>query len=167
MRSITEIAIKRPITTIMLFLSMFVVGSIAWRMVPLEFMPEITFPGAFIQVPYPNASPKEVEEQVVRPIEEALATISSVEQINSFSSEGNAGIVITFLQGNDINLKAIEIKEKIESVRRLLPDDFQYYQINKFADGSSNTLQLRISSERDLSNAYELLNRNVKQRIER
>lgn len=167
MRSITEIAIKRPITTIMLFLSMFVVGTIAWRMVPLEFMPEITFPGAFIQVPYPNASPQEVEEQVVRPIEEALATISSVEQINSFSNEGSAGILITFLQGNDINLKAIEIKEKIESVRRLLPDDFQYYQINKFADGSSNTLQLRISSERDLSNAYELLNRNVKQRIER
>lgn len=167
MRSITEIAIKRPITTIMLFLSMFVVGTIAWRMVPLEFMPEITFPGAFIQVPYPNASPQEVEEQVVRPIEEALATISSVEQINSFSNEGSAGILITFLQGNDINLKAIEIKEKIESVRRLLPDDFQYYQINKFADGSSNTLQLRISSDRDLSNAYELLNRNVKQRIER
>lgn len=167
MKSITEIAIKRPITTIMLFLSMFVVGSIAWRMVPLEFMPEITFPGAFIQVPYPNASPKEVEEQVVRPIEEALATISSVEQINSFSNEGNAGIVITFLQGNDINLKAIEIKEKIESIRTLLPDDFQYYQINKFADGSSNTLQLRISSERDLSNAYDILNRNLKQRIER
>ncbi len=165
--SITEISIKRPVTTIMLFISLVVVGTIATRLVPIEFFPEITFPGAFINVPYPNSTPSEVEEQIARPIEEALATISGVEQINSFSNEGSAGILITFNQGSDINLKAIEIKEKIESVRNQLPDDFEYYNINKFADGGDNMLQLRISSNRDLSNAYDMLNRNLKQRIER
>ncbi len=165
--SITEISIKRPVTTIMVFVSLLVVGVIATRLVPIEFFPEITFPGAFIQVPYPNATPAEVEEQISRPIEEVLATISGIERISSFSSESNAGIQVMFKQGNDINLKAIEIKEKIESIRNQLPDDFEYYNIFKFADGGDNMLQLRISSDRDLSNAYDMLNRNLKQRIER
>lgn len=151
----------------MVFVSLLVVGLIATRLVPLEFFPNISFPGAFIQLPYPNSTPNEVNENIARPIEEVLATISGVERINSNSGEDNAGVMITFKQGNDIDLKAIEIKEKIESIRNQLPEDFEYYSINKFQDGASNTLQLRISSQRDLSDAYELLNRNLKQRIER
>ena len=164
---ITDISIRRPVTTLMIFVSLVVVGFIATRLVPLEFMPNITFPGAFVQLPYPNSTPKEINENIARPIEEVLATLSSVDQINSNSGEDNAGVVVQFKQGTDINLKAIEIKEKIESIRNQLPDDFEYYQIFKFQDGDAPTLQLRISSERDLSGAYELLNRNLKQRIER
>lgn len=165
--SFTEYCIRRPVTTMMVFISLVVVGVIATRLVPLEYMPDITFPGAYINIPYPNASPDEVEEQVIKPIEEALATISGVDRINSNSGENGGGIQINFNQGSDIDLKAIEIKEKIESVRNQLPNDFEYYNIYKFQEGGSNTLQLRISSERDLTNAYDLLNRNLKQRIER
>lgn len=165
--NITEFSLRRPVTTLMVFVSMLVVGLIATRMVPMEFMPNITFPGAFVQIPYPNSTPAEVNENIARPIEEVFATISGVEQINSNSGENNAGVMVTFKQGNDIDLKAIEIKEKIESIRHQLPDDFEYYQIFKFRDGANATLQLRISSNRDLSDAYELLNRNVQQRIER
>ncbi len=165
--SFTELSIRRPVTTMMVFVSLVVVGLIATRLVPLEYFPDISFPGAYINVPYPNASPDEVEEQVIKPMEEALATISGVDRINSNSGENNGGIQVIFDQGSDIHLKAIEIKEKIESVRNQLPDDFEYYDIYKFEDGGSNTLQLRISSERDLSNAYDLLNRNLQQRIER
>lgn len=164
---ITELSLKRPVTTMMVFVSLVVVGLIATRLVPLEFMPNITFPGAFIQIPYPNSSPKEVEENIARPVEEVLSTISGIDRINSNSGENNANVLVFFKQGNDIDLKAIEIKEKIESIRNQLPDDFEYYNINKFADGDAPTLQLRISSNRDLSDAYELLNRNLKQRIER
>lgn len=164
---ITDLSIRRPVTTLMVFVSLLVVGLIATRMVPLEFMPNITFPGAFVQLPYPNSTPTEVNENIARPIEEVLATISGVERINSNSGEDNAGVIVIFKQGNEIDLKAIEIKEKIESIRNQLPDDFEYYTINKFQDGDAPTLQLRISSNRDLSDAYELLNRNLKQRIER
>ena len=165
--SFTEHSVRRPVTTMMVFVSLVVVGLIATKLVPLEYFPDISFPGAYINVPYPGASPDEVEEQVIKPIEEALATISGVDRINSNSGENNGGIQVIFNQGSDIHLKAIEIKEKIESVRNQLPDDFEYYNIYKFEDGGSNTLQLRISSERDLSNAYDLLNRNLIQRIER
>jgi len=151
----------------MIFISLIVVGLISTRMVPFEFMPDITFPGAFVDIPYPNSTPKEVEENIARPIEEVLATISGVDRINSNSGEDNAGVTVLFKQGTDIDLKAIEIKEKIESIRNQLPADFEYYNIFKFADGAGPTLQLRISSDRDLENSYELLNRNLKQRLER
>ncbi|MCG2587203.1 efflux RND transporter permease subunit [Rhodohalobacter sulfatireducens] len=164
---ITDLSIRRPVSTLMIFVSLVVVGFIATRLVPLEFMPNITFPGAFVQLPYPNSTPKEINENIARPIEEVLATLSGIDRINSNSGEDNAGVVVIFNQGTDINLKAIEIKEKIESIRNQLPDDFEHYEIFKFQDGDEATLQLRISSERDLSDAYELLNRNLKQRIER
>ena len=110
---ITDLSLRRPVTTLMVFVSLLVVGLIATRLVPLEFMPNITFPGAFVQLPYPNSTPAEVNENIARPIEEVLATISGVEQINSNSGEDNAGVIVTFKQGNDIDLKAIDIKEKI------------------------------------------------------
>ncbi|MEO1022422.1 MAG: efflux RND transporter permease subunit [Bacteroidota bacterium] len=163
----TELAVKRPVTTMMVFVSLVVVGMIATRMVPLEYFPEIQFPGAYVNIPYFNSTPEETEENVIRPIEEALATISGVERINSNSGENEGGVQVLFKQGSDIDLKAIEIKQKIESVRNQLPDDFEYYNIFKFEDGGGNTLQLRISSNRNLEDAYELLNRNLKQRIER
>ena len=164
---ITDFSLRRPVTTMMIFVSLIVVGLIATRLVPLEFMPNITFPGAFIELPYPDSTPTEVNENIARPVEEVLATLSGVEQINSNSGENNAGVIVLFKQGTDIDIKAIEIKEKIESIRNQLPDDFEYFRINKFQDGGAPTLQLRISSSRDLSDAYELLNRNLRQRIER
>ena len=164
---ITDFSMRRPVTTIMIFVSMIVVGLIATRLVPLEFMPNITFPGAYVELPYPDSTPAEVNENIAKPVEEVLATLSGVEQINSNSGENNAGVVVLFNQGTDIDIKAIEIKEKIESIRNQLPDDFEYFRINKFQDGGAPTLQLRISSNRDLSDAYELLNRNLKQRVER
>lgn len=165
--SLTELSMKRPVTTVMVFVSLLVVGFIATRLVPLEYFPDISFPGAYVQIPYPNSTPSETQRQVIQPIEEVLATISGVSEINSDAGEDNGGVRIMFRQGTDINLKAIEIKEKIESIRNQLPDDFEYYSIFKFQDGGGNMLQLRISSDRDLSDAYDLLNRNLKQRIER
>ena len=147
--SITELSVRRPVTTMMVFVSRVVVGLIATRLVPLEYMPDISFPGAFVNVPYPNASPDEVEEQVIKPMEEALATISGLEGINSNAGENGGGVVVLFKQGTDIHMKAIEVKEKIESVRNQLPDDFEYYDIsadyfNPFGAEDYNTIKRRV-----------------------
>lgn len=165
--NITDLSMRRPVTTIMVFISFVVIGIIASRLVPLEYFPDISFPGAYISVPYPNSTPEEVERTITRPIEEALATIPGLKQMNSTSSENQAGIFVQFKMGSDISLKAMEVKEKIDGVRNQLPPDMERFTINKFSAQDNPMMQLRISSERDLSNAYELLNRNLKQRLER
>jgi HAE1 family hydrophobic/amphiphilic exporter-1 len=163
----TDLSLRRPVTTMMVFISFVVIGIIASRMVPLEYFPDISFPGAYISVPYANSTPEEVERNITRPIEEAIATISGIERINSSSSENQAGIFVQFQMGSDISLKAMELKEKIDGIRNQLPDDLERFNINKFSAQDNPMMNLRISSERDLSNAYELLNRNLKQRLER
>lgn len=165
--NLTEKAIERPVTSLMIFTCFIVIGLIASHLVPLEFFPDISYPGMYVSLPYKGSTPEEIERLITRPVEEALATLSDIEEINSDSRENEAGIFVRFKMGTDVNIKAIEGQEKIDGVRNLLPSDLERIYIFKFSATDEPILNLRISSDRDLSNAYDLLYRNVKQRIER
>lgn len=160
-------SIKRPVTTIMLFITMVLIGGLASRLLPLEFFPDVTFPGVFVEIPYRNASPEEVEELITRPVEEAIATIPGIRYMNSNSSENSAGIFVRFDLHTDMNLKVIAIQEKIDGIRNTLPSDMERFFVRKFSQSDDPIINFRISSDRDLKNSYELLNRNLKMRMER
>lgn len=164
---ITAFSLRRPVTSIMIFVSFLVIGLISSRMVPLEYFPDISFPGAYITIPYPNSTPEEVERNITRPVEEAIATINGLEEISSTSGENEAGIFVRFKMGVDIGLKAMEMREKIDGIRNQLPDDLERFYINKFSAQDNPMMNLRISSERELSDAYDLLDRNLQNRLER
>ncbi|TNE71488.1 efflux RND transporter permease subunit [bacterium] len=164
---LADYSIRRPVTTMMVFISLVLVGGIASRLLPLEYFPDISFPGAYIEIPYPNASPAEIEQLITRPVEEALATIPGIRLISSDSEQNRVGIFVRFDMKTDLNLKSIEIQEKIDGVRNTLPDDLERFFVRKFSAQDDPVLQLRISSDRDLSNSYDLLFRNIKQRVER
>lgn len=163
----TEIALRRPVTTTVVFVALALVGLIASRLLPLEKFPDIEFPGIFIQVPYEGSTPEEVERLITRPIEEALATLSGVERMYSSSSEDQAEVFLQFGWDQSMGSKGIEARAKVDGVRHLLPDDVRRVFIFTGSLGDQPVLQLRISSDRDLSNSYELLDRLLKRRIER
>jgi len=167
MIGITELSLRRPVTIIMVFVCLVVVGTLSSRLLPLEYLPDISFPGAYVMVPYPNSTPEETERLITRPIEEALATISGLERMNSDSRENEAGVFVQFKMGSDIRLKSMQIREKIEGIRDQLPEDMENYYLFRFSAQDSPIMNLRISSGRDLSNAYDVLDRNLVQRIER
>ena len=160
-------AMNRPVTTIMVFVSFLAVGVIASRMLPLEYFPELDAPFLFIQIPYPGSSPQEVERQITRPAEQALATLSGIKTLNSESSPNNANIFITFEWGKDLSIRAVEARDRLESVRDELPEDVRRINVFKFNTSDQAILTLRISSERDLSQAYDLLQRNLVRPVER
>jgi hydrophobic/amphiphilic exporter-1 (mainly G- bacteria), HAE1 family len=163
----SEIAVRRPVTTFVVFVALALVGLIASRLLPLEKFPDIEFPGIFIQVPYEGSTPEEVERLITRPIEEALATLSGVERMVSTSSESQAEVFLEFGWGQSMGAKGIEARAKVDGVRHELPEDVRRVFIFTGSLGDQPVLQLRISSERDLSNSYELLDRLLKRRIER
>jgi len=165
--NITKWSLSRPVTSLMVFTCFIVVGLIASRLVPIEYFPDISFPGLYIEIPYKGSTPEEVERLITRPVEEAVATVSGIEEMNSDSRDDEAGIFVRFNMGTDINLKSIEVREKIDGIRHLLPEDQERIFVYKFTASDQPILNLRISSERDLSDAYDLLYRNVKQRVER
>jgi len=163
----TEISLHRPVTTIVTFVALALIGIIATRLLPLEKFPDIEFPGIIIQVPYAGSTPEEVERLITRPIEESLATLSGVERMFSSSGENMAEIYLQFGWDQSMGPKGIEARAKVDGIRHQLPEDVRRILIFTGSLGDQPILQLRISSDRDLSNSYELLDRLLKRRIER
>lgn len=164
---LANFAINRPVTVCMVFASMLLLGLIASRLLPLEKWPGIDIPEIYINVPYRDASPAEVEKMITRPVEEALATMSGIQRLRSQSNENGAQVQVEFKWDENINAKSIEAREKIDAIKHLLPDDVDRILVYQFNTNDLPIFQLRVSSERDLSNAYDLLERNLKQPIER
>ncbi|MBU2878306.1 efflux RND transporter permease subunit [Aliiglaciecola lipolytica] len=165
--ALASFAIRRPVTISMLFFSLLIMGLAASKMLPLEKFPGIDFPEIFIQVPYKDATPAEIDKMITQPVEEALATMSGIKRLRSRSTENNAEIQIQFDWDANIKAKSIEAREKIDAIRHLLPDDVERVLVFKFNLKDMPVFQLRLSSDRDISNSYDLLERNLKMPIER
>ncbi len=163
----TEIAMRRPVTTMVVFVALSLIGLLASRLLPLEKFPDIEFPGIFIQIPYAGSTPEEVERLITRPVEEALATLSGVERMFSSSDENQAQIFLQFGWDQSMGIKGIEARAKVDGIRHLLPQDVRRILVFTGSLGDQPVLQLRISSERDLSGSYDMLNRLLKRRLER
>jgi HAE1 family hydrophobic/amphiphilic exporter-1 len=151
----------------MAFLCLVVIGGLSTRLIPLELFPAFDVPVLWVNIPYAGSTPEEVERQITRPAEEALATLTDVKRLSSTSSPNQASLQLEFAFGTDTNLKAIEVREKLDGVREQFPRDVQRIFVGQFSTSDMPILQVRISSARDLSGAYELLNRKVKRRLER
>jgi HAE1 family hydrophobic/amphiphilic exporter-1 len=166
--NITELSIRRPVTTIMLFISMVVIGLIASFRLPLESQPEASAPFFFVQLPYPGSTPEEVERNLVRPIEEALSTMSGIKSMNANASADGGGVFVQFSNwGRDVALAASEAREHIDAIRDQLPDDFKRYFVRRWSTGDQEAISLRLTSNENLSVRGELIDQSIKRRLER
>ncbi|MGD9258302.1 MAG: efflux RND transporter permease subunit, partial [Gammaproteobacteria bacterium] len=163
----TELALRRPVTTVMTFVALALIGLVSVRLLPLEKFPDIQFPGIFIQVPYQGSTPEEVERLITRPIEESLATLSGVERMRSTSRQDQAEIFLEFGWDEEVSAKGIEARAKVDAIRGELPSDVERVIMFTGSFGDQPILNLRISSDRDLSDSYDMLDRNLKRPIER
>ena len=165
--ALARFALRRPVTICMLFFSLLILGIASSRLLPLEKWPGIDIPQMMVQIPYRDSTPAEVEKMITRPVEEALATMSGIKRLRSFSNDNGAEVHIEFAWDENIKAKSIEAREKVDAIRHLLPEDVERVLVFKFNTTDMPIFQLRVSSERDLSNAYDLLERNLKMPIER
>jgi len=165
--SLASFAIRRPVTVCMFFFSMLTFGLLSSQLLPLEKFPSIDIPEIVIYIPYQDATPAEIEKMITRPVEEALATMSGIKQLRSSSSEDSAQIQLEFAWDENLKAKGIEAREKIDAIRSQLPEDVQRILVYQFNTNDIPIFSLRVSSERDLSAAYDLLDRNLKMPLER
>ncbi len=166
--TLAELSLKRPVTAIMFFVSMVVIGLIAAVQLPLEQFPAIDAPFLFVEIPYPASTPAEIERTIARPVEEALATLPGVKRMRSTSNADAAQIFLQFKWGENVAVKAVQAREKIDAVRADLPADVQRYFVRKFSTADEAILQLRVADAGgDLSSAYELIDRAIRRPLER
>ena len=164
---LSRFAVHRPIFTIMIVLIVIILGGISLSRLPIDLMPDITFPTLSISTSYENAAPEEMEEMVTRPIEEAVSAVPGVEEVTSISSEGNSNVRVTFNWGTDLDAAANDIRDRLDRVIPRLPEDVDRPRLRKFDLASFPVLILGASSRLDPVQMRRLIEDQIKYRIER
>ena len=129
---LSDYSIQKPISTIMITLSVLVLGVISLFRLPLEYAPDLSWPSAYISASYPSSSPDEVEREITRPIEEVMGTLSRVKSINSRSYDSRASIRLEFDFGTDMDMMSVHMRDRIDQVRNRLPDDLEQIDIRRW-----------------------------------
>ncbi|MBN1274435.1 MAG: efflux RND transporter permease subunit [Candidatus Aminicenantes bacterium] len=165
--NLPEFAIKKPVTVIVGMLVFITIGIISIFKLPLEMMPDTSFPGLMVQIPYPSSSPEEVERTITRPIEDILATVSNLETLSSTSSSSSSFIHMEFKGGTNMDLASMEIRDKIDQIRGTLPDDIEYIRIRRFSMNDSPVINFSLALPGDLENLYFWSENYITQELER
>ena len=129
---ISEYAIRKPITAVMLTLSVLVLGAISLFRLPLEYLPNITFPVMYVNVDYPSSSPEEIEREIVKPLEEVMGTLSHVKQLSSRSYANRGYVRLEFELNTDMDLMAVHVRDRLDQVRNDLPGDVERITIRRW-----------------------------------
>lgn len=166
--NLPKLAVSRPVTTLMVLVSVLVLGGVAWSRLPLAFLPEVDAPFIGIQIPYPNSNPTQVEKEITKPVEEALATLSGIKKLRSSSTADGAEINLEFEWGRDLDVVRMQVSEKMDQVKPSLPAGVGEVLILSFSTSDIPVIEGRIAAEGvDLSRNYDLLETRVANRIRR
>jgi HAE1 family hydrophobic/amphiphilic exporter-1 len=162
-----RLAVDRRVTLCMTVLGILVLGWLSLQRLPLEYLP--TFSSSYISVtaPYPSSSPEEVERLVVQPLEDSLSTINGIETLSAGATADAARISIGFLEGTDMNMAAVDVRDRIERVRHLLPDDLERLMIRRFQTSDIPVLRFDLSADWSGEHLYDFAERVVQRRLER
>ncbi len=166
-RLIPKFSVRRPVTVIMILLAILVIGAIAYSRISLDLMPEgMNNPMLMVSVPYRNASPKEVEEQIAKNMEDELKTVKSLKRLYSRSSSNSCFFFMEFAQDTNMDLAYSQVADRIERARVLLPSDVEQIYIRRRRENDIPILYLAVSYPESLDDPYFLIDRYVKRALE-
>ncbi|MCK6511323.1 efflux RND transporter permease subunit [Myxococcota bacterium] len=165
--SLAGLSVRRPVLVSMVTLIAVLLGGVAFFRLPVDLMPDVSFPTLSVSSTYENASPEEIEQLLTRPLEEALNAVPGVQEVSSVSMEGNCQIRVTFSWGIDLEAAANDIRDRMDRVIAKLPEQATRPTMRKFDPASQPILILGVSSEIPMMQAKRIIEDQVKQRIER
>lgn len=121
--NIARISVTRPVAVTMRIAALVLLGAICFTRLPIDLLPNITFPTVVVSTNWPNVGPEEIEAQITRPIERAVSSVRNLYQINSTSSEGSSSVRVQFQWGTDIGEAAVDVLQLVQRARRQFPSD--------------------------------------------
>ncbi len=163
----TRLCIERPIVLLMALAALMMLGLRARGGLPAELDPKVDVPVVNITTVWPGASPEEVEERLVRPLEDAIATVGNVETINARALENLAIVTVRLRLGSNLNAAAADIRARVDSVRRDLPDEIEPPQVAKFDYNARPLMVLGITGSGDSRGLRQLVDDEIKPRLGR
>ena len=164
---LAEFSIRYPVTICMIFVSLLTLGIISSSKIPLVLLPDVNAPFLSVRVPYPNATPAQIQESITKPLEEALATVQGVQRMSASSDDDSASVRLTFGLDKDIKIARSELREKLDQIRGELPDDVENIWVYNFSTDDIPIIFCAVSSPRDLRSSYDFLDLKIKKALER
>jgi len=121
--NLPEMSVRRPVTALMLFFAVVLVGLFCFLQMPIDLFPDMDIPSITVVTAYEGASSEEVEEKITRVLEEQLATVEDLKHITSTSMEGISYIVLQFEWQTDLDTRANDVRDAIDMAQRNIPDE--------------------------------------------
>ncbi len=166
---ITRVSIQNPVFAVMVMVALCVLGIFSYSKLGVEQMPDISFPGAWMQIQYPGASPEAVEREVIKPIEESLNSIAGVKRIMSRSGEGQGSLSVEFSLDADMGRAMQDVRDRVSAVQSTFPREVRAPTINRFNNDNAQPLVnlALLSKSRSARELSILGDQNVGKRLQR
>ena len=166
MQWLASISVRRPVFATVLTLSLTVVGAFSFTRLGLDRFPKVDFPTVVVSTVLPGAAPEEVETEVTDKIEEAVNTISGIDELRSNSSEGMSQVIISFLLEKDGDIAAQEVRDRVNRVLPLLPRTIEQPVVEKFDPDSAPVLTLAVSASSPVRDITEYADKTLRRQLE-
>src|SRR5438034_601810 len=166
MHKLAELCVKRPVFATVLILSLVVVGWFAYQQLGVDRFPKVDIPTITITTRLVGAAPEEIETDISDKIEEAVNTISGVDELQSISSEGTSQVIVSFVLEKDIEVAAQEVRDKVNTVLRDLPKDADPPIIQKIDPDAIPILGIAISGPAPIRDITEFADKKLRRRLE-
>lgn len=165
--NLSRICVEHPVLAVMLNLVFIFLGIVSFSLLTMDLLPRVDIPAVTVQTIWTGANPEEIDSQVTKEIEDAVATINGIESIESRSLDSASIVTIRFEFGIDINFAHIDVKDKIDAILARLPDDAHPPIVVKHEIGASPIMELMVTADSPLRELYELADREIKEPLSR
>jgi HAE1 family hydrophobic/amphiphilic exporter-1 len=157
---------RRPVAVAMLFLAIILIGIISYVRLPIDLLPNVSYPRLVIFTSYPDAAPADVERIITRDIEGGAASVAGVERTESVSREGVSLVTLQFGWGTDMDFAMLNVREQIDEIADQLPDAASRPSILRVDPESEPIMALSVSGSSDLQSTKEIAETVFRRRLE-
>jgi len=162
-----EIAVRRPVTTVMVFAAITLLGCVAFFKLNLDLLPDIEPPAVSVITPYPGASATDVESEVTKYIEDQLSTTPDLDRLESKSKDNIAIVTCVFNWGTDLDVAVNDIREKIDLAKPDLADEAEEPFIFKFSSSMVPVLIMTVTAQESSPDLYRIVDKQIADPLKR
>ncbi len=167
MQKLAEICIRRPVFATMIVLSLVVVGAAGFFRLGVDRFPSVDLPTVSVRVGLPGAAPEEVESLVTQQVEEVINTVDGISELRSVSGQGTSLVMATFKLDRDLESAAQDVRDRVNTLGRRLPEDATPPVVQKFDNDSTPVLTVALTADRSLRELTELADKTARPQLER
>ncbi len=166
MQKLAEVCVRRPVFAAVLVLVLLVVGAVSFTRLGVDRFPQVDFPTVNVTTILPGSSPEAVETEITKKIEDAVGTLSGIDELRSSSSEGVSNVTVTFVLEKDVDVATQEVRDKVGQARGQLPRDVEEPIVRRFDPSQIPIMSIAVTADRPMREVTEYADKTLRRQLE-